>query len=138
MAMEGKRLYADTYLLTGQITGMLADGTTRVEVDLEVGVEKNELNAFDGIIRGLKVACSSTNYKISVFTKADGAANSIYEILALTTINLAVVRDDFFIAFENRDTTQVKKIYLDFEEVGSVAPGTIDWELTVNAHKLHV
>ncbi|KKM59909.1 hypothetical protein LCGC14_1547160 [marine sediment metagenome] len=138
MAMEGKRLYADTYLLTGQITGIIADGSTRVTISLEVGTSKNELNAFDGIVRGLKVACGSTNFDISLFTKSDGAADSIYEIVAITASNKSVVKDDYFIVFENRDIIQAKAIYLSFDEQASEAPGTIDWELTINAHKLHV
>lgn len=138
MAMEGKRLYADTYLITGEMTGLLADASNRQTISLEIGTKKNELNAFDGIVRGLKVACGSTNFDVSLFTKVDGVADSIYEIATITGTNKSIVKDDYYIAFENRDTVQSKAIYLEFIEQGSVAPGTVYWELTLNTHKLHV
>lgn len=136
--MEGKRLYADTYLLTGEITGLLADGSNRTTISLEVGTKPNELNAFDGIVRGLRVACDSTDFDVALFTKSDGVADSIYEIVVADTNSLSLVKDDYFVAFENRDTVLTKAIYLEFIEKGSVAPGTVYWELTLNAHKRYI
>lgn len=85
-----------------------------------------------GIIKNLRIASSSTNYKISIRNKTGASADTINEILVYSAINKDTSDDTLSLFFENQDTTVVSKLYaIITNSDGTNATGSLSLEIGI-------
>jgi len=102
------RIYERTCIQNFTLGSVAADKTGGGSLDFLVATEQN---IFNGILRGVSVACDSTDFDISLRTKSNGQPDSVDEIYRATDISKYRSDDDLFQAWVNGDPTNTSKLY---------------------------
>ena len=102
------RIYERTCIQSFALGTVSADKTGGGPLDFYAATEQN---IFNGILRGVSVACDSTDFDISIRTKSNGLADSVDEIYRVTNINKYRSDDDLNQGWVNGDPTNTSKLY---------------------------
>jgi len=78
------RIFERSVIQNFTLGSVSADSTGGGPLDFKVVTEQN---IFNGILRGVSVACDSTDFDISLRTKSNGQADSVDEIYRVTNID---------------------------------------------------
>jgi hypothetical protein len=125
----------DLVSITEHSLTSVAKSATGSEETIPVVDETDEYNVDSGILKGFLCSCSSTDYDISIRTKAEALADSFNEICVYEGINKAVVVDDLNIGWINGDTTSTNNLYIVVTNNDSGnATGTISLSITNLIH----
>jgi len=96
---------------------IVADSTGGGPLDFLVAANQKIPN---GILRGVSVACLSTNFDVSIRTKSNAQADTVDEVYRVTGINKFRSDDDLRQGWVNNDTPIENKLYLTLTNVDGV------------------
>lgn len=127
------RIFERTVIQNFTFGSIAADQTGGGPLDFYTATEQN-IQA--GILRGVSVACDSTNFSVSIRSKSNGQENSVDEIYDATGINLYKRDDDLYHGWVNGDSPVSSKLYLVLvNSDGANATGTITVKIVSDIHK---
>lgn len=129
------RIYARTSITRHTLGAVSADSTGGGELNLLYGVDRRD-KFHSGILRGLAVACDSTDFDVSVRVKSNGQADSIDEIYRVVNINKYRRDSDLLIGWVNMDPVKSGTLYCIVTNNDlSRGTGTIDVEIHTDINK---
>jgi len=102
------RIFERTSIAQATFSSIAADSTGGGPIDI---VGTGERGAHVGILRGLSIACDSTNYSLSIRSASNAQANTIEEIYSTTGINRASIVNNLYNAWINDDATKSSTLY---------------------------
>jgi len=102
------RIYERTAIQEFTFSSIAADSTGGGALDFESGLGQKVLN---GLIRGVSVACDSTDFDISLRTKSNGQADSVDEIYRVTDISKYRSDNNLLQGWVNNDSPAESKLY---------------------------
>ena len=103
------RIYERSCIQEFTFSNIAADSTGGGPLDFESATGQN---IFNGILRGVSVACDSTDFDVSIRTKSNAQENTVDEIYRVTTIDRYRSDDNLFQGWVNNDPTNTSKLYL--------------------------
>jgi len=103
------RIFERTSITHHQFGTIAVDGTGGGPVPV---TDSSNQNVNAGILRGITVACDSTNFSISLRSKFNALANSVDEIYTTTSGNKRIDQHNLFVGWRNRDIPQSRNLYL--------------------------
>jgi len=110
-----------------------ADSTGGGPLDFLVATSQNIPN---GILRGVSVACSSTDFNVSIRTKSNAQADTVDEVYRVTGINKFRSDDDLYQGWVNNDSPIGSKLYLTLTNVDiGNATGTVTVKILTDINK---
>jgi len=102
------RIFERTLIQNFTLGTVAADQTGGGPLDFYAATEQN---IFNGMLRGVSVACDSTDFDISIRTKSNGLADSVDEIFRVTNINKYRSDVNLEQGWVNNDPTNTSKLY---------------------------
>jgi hypothetical protein len=127
------RIYERTCIQEFSLGTVAADSTGGGPLDFETVAGQS---IFNGILRNFAISSDSTDYDVSVRTKSNGQADTIYEIYRATDINKYRFDDDLHIGWVNADPTNTSKLYVVITNNDLArATGTVRINLTMDINK---
>jgi hypothetical protein len=127
------RIYERTCIEEFTIDSIAAGASGSGELDFLAATEQN---IFNGILRGVSVACSSVDFDISIRTKADASADTVDEIYKAVDINKYRSDDNLYQGWTNGDTPMASKLYAFITNTDGVnATGTITIKIVTEINK---
>jgi len=102
------RIFERTVIQEFTLNSIAASSTGGGPLDFLVNTGQN---IFNGILRGVSVACGSTNFDISLRTNSAALANTVDEIYRVTGINKFRSDDNLYQGWINNDVPVSSNIY---------------------------
>ena len=127
------RIFERTAIQNFTLGSVAADSTGGGPLDFQVATEQN---IFNGVLRGVSVACDSEDFDVSIRTKSNGQANSVDEIYRVVDIDKYRSDDNLFQGWVNGDTPSSSKLYVVLTNTDAVnATGTITVKIVTDINK---
>lgn len=103
------RIFERTCLQEFTFSSIAADSTGGGELDFASATSQNIHN---GILRGVSVACDSTDFDVSLRTKSNAQADTVDEVFRVTDINKYRSDDNLLQGWVNNDPVLESRLYL--------------------------
>jgi len=115
------------------LDSVAADSTGGGPLDFFVATGQN---MHTGILRGVSVACGSTDFDISIRTKSNAAEDTVDEIYRVTGIDKYRSDDNLYQGWVNGDSPLKSKLYVTLINADSVnATGDITVKILIEINK---
>lgn len=127
------RIFERTIIQEFEIDSIAADSTGGGALDFLVGSGQK---VFNGILRGVSIACSSEDFDVSIRTKSNALANTVDEVYRAIDIDKYRSDDNLYQGWVNNDPTIASKLYLTLINVDAVnATGLITVKIVSEINK---
>ena len=126
------RIYERTCMQNFTLGSVAADSTGGGTLDFKATAGEN---IFNGVLRGVSVACDSTNFSLSLRTKLNALENTVDEIYRATEISKYRSDDALYQGWVNGDSPLSPNLYATIINSGESETGIITVKIVTDINK---